>query len=100
MKAITVPILSLLSMVAFRTAQCEAQESGSAARGETKEAAGNQSAIIDAWRIEMAYVKANHAHEANGMLVGTADGAAGNIELTEGLSKIENDAFTCTLAFP
>jgi hypothetical protein len=58
------------------------------------------SAAIDAWRIEMAYVKANRPHRVNGFLVGSGGGTMGTIVLKKGLSSIDGGAFTCTLLKP
>jgi hypothetical protein len=58
------------------------------------------SAAVDAWQIEMAYVKANKPQHVNGFLVGSGGGAMGSIVLKKALSKIESDAFTCTLLKP
>lgn len=59
-----------------------------------------QSAAVDAWQIEMAYVKANKPHRVNGFLVGSGEGSLGSIVLKKAISKIESDAFTCALFEP
>jgi len=69
--------------------------------GQAQVAAGtSKSAAIDAWQIEMAYVKANKPHRVNGFLVGSGEGQLGTLRMQKDISKIESDAFVCTLIEP
>ena len=62
------------------------------------------SAAIDAWRLEMAYVKANRPRRVNGFLTGSIVGSSkaqlGTIKVKKTQSNIDSDAFTCTPAHP
>lgn len=52
---------------------------------------------IEAWRVEMAYVRTNRPSHVNGFLVGGGEGKMGTIVVKTGFSNISSDAFICTL---
>lgn len=60
----------------------------------------NIGSAIEAWRVEMAYVRTNRPSHVNGFLVGGGGGMMGTIVIKERLSGISSDAFTCTLVKP
>jgi hypothetical protein len=53
-------------------------------------------AAIEAWRIEMDYVRTNRPQVVNGFLVGSGDGMMGSIVIKQDVPNIDDDAFSCT----
>jgi hypothetical protein len=57
-------------------------------------------AAIEAWRIEMNYVRANRPSRVNGFLVGSGGGMIGSIVTKLALTNIDTDAFACAVVEP
>jgi hypothetical protein len=53
-------------------------------------------AAIEAWRVEMNYVKTNQPNRVNGFLVGSGSGRMGTIKLNRDAPGMNTDAFTCS----
>jgi transcriptional regulator CtsR len=68
--------------------------------GSGSETEDIKKAVIEAWRIEMNYVRANRPTRVNGFLTGSGRGQMGTIRIKKVLSGIDSELFRCTLLEP